>query len=254
MTLPAFCRIGNGPEPVIVLHGWFSDHTVYAPLYPWLDTRGFSFAFVDAPGYGGSRGVELPPSIEGMGRAALSVADHLGWREFCVAGHSMGGKAAQWLCTYAEDRVTRAVGITPVPAAPTPFDDEGRALFESAAHDGAARGAILEMTTGARLGPLWLERMIRNSFEACDEATFAAYFADWADGDFSRALNGCETPFLGLAGLHDGAITPESLSATIGEWFDHCAIEPIEGAGHYPMLETPAWLATRVQAFLAGEG
>ncbi|WP_440995788.1 alpha/beta fold hydrolase [Arhodomonas sp. SL1] len=229
MTPPAYYHLGDGPQPVIVLHGWLSDHSVFAPMFPWLDTTRFRFAFMDAPGYGGSRDSELPHSMDGMGRGALALADTLGWRRFDVVGHSMGGKAAQWLCTYAEDRVRRAVGINPVPAAPTPFDDDGRALFESAAGDADARSAILDLTTGHRLGGTWLAAMTRASLTACDEDTFADYFRDWADGDFSRALAGCETPFLALAGEHDPAITAESLEATLGEWLEAVTVETLGG-------------------------
>ncbi|WP_435105722.1 alpha/beta fold hydrolase [Arhodomonas sp. AD133] len=252
MALPAHCRIGDGPRPVIMLHGWFSDHTGYSPLYPWLDGERFSFALVDAPGYGGSRNLDLPHSVEGMGRAALAVADHLGWHEFNVVGHSMGGKAAQWLCTYAEDRIRRAVGITPVPASGVAFDADGRRLFESAAHDADARRTILDVTTGSRLGELWLERMCRGSFSACEESTFAAYFTDWADEDFAGALHGCDTPFLALIGAYDGAITEEVMAQTLGDWLNACTIETVDGAGHYPMVETPTWLAARLHTFLAG--
>jgi pimeloyl-ACP methyl ester carboxylesterase len=50
--------------------------------------------------------------------------DSLGWNEFAIVGHSMGGKAALLTTTLATKRVTRLCGITPVWAAPAPFDAE----------------------------------------------------------------------------------------------------------------------------------
>lgn len=246
----AYLQIGSGLEPVIVLHGWFSDHAVFSPLYQWLDCRRFSYAFLDAPGYGGARQSAHERAVEGMGRAALEVADRLGWPRFNVVGHSMGGKAAQWLCAHAGDRVIRAVGVNPVPASGVPFDEQGRSLFESAAHDTSARRAILDMTTGGRLNENWLDRVCRESFAACSEDTFGAYFRDWADTDFSDALQDCATPFLALAGDTDAAITGEVLNQTIGQWMTNAVVESIPGAGHYPMLEVPPWLTGRVESFL----
>ena len=246
----AFLQIGSGPDPVIVLHGWLSDHAVFSPTYRWLDTRRFSYAFVDAPGYGGARQSAHDRGIQGMGRAALEVADRLDWPRFNVVGHSMGGKAAQWMCAHAQERVIRAVGINPVPASGVPFDEQGRSLFESAAHDASARRAILDMTTGGRLNANWLDRVCQDSFAACSEDTIGEYFRDWADGDFADDLQGNATPFLALAGDTDAAITAEVLNQTIAQWMTHAVVDSIPGAGHYPMLEVPPWLAGRVENFL----
>jgi len=51
--------IGNGPTKVVVIHGWFWDHRVFAPIFDCLDTVSYTYAFVDIRGYGNSRHVPV---------------------------------------------------------------------------------------------------------------------------------------------------------------------------------------------------
>src|SRR5436190_13700980 len=97
--------IGSGAHKVIVLHGWFGDHKVWSPVYPFLDTAAFSYAFFDYRGYGSSRGVAGEHTMKEISADAVGLADRLGWKRFSVIGHSMGGMAAQRVAVDAGQRV-----------------------------------------------------------------------------------------------------------------------------------------------------
>jgi pimeloyl-ACP methyl ester carboxylesterase len=49
--------IGHGPAKVVVIHGWFWDHRVFAPMFDALDTDSYTYAFIDIRGYGNSRDI-----------------------------------------------------------------------------------------------------------------------------------------------------------------------------------------------------
>src|SRR3979411_3229449 len=115
--------IGNGPTKVVVIHGWFWDHRVFTPIFDSLDTNSCTFALMDIRGYGNSRDVSGNFSIGEVAGDAIALADQLGWRDFHVVGHSMGGKAAQKVAMDAGARVRSVVAVTPVPASALPFDD-----------------------------------------------------------------------------------------------------------------------------------
>src|SRR5580698_6246846 len=55
--------IGSGPTKVVVIHGWFWDHRVFAPVFDYLDADNFTYAFIDIRGYGHSRNVSGDYSI-----------------------------------------------------------------------------------------------------------------------------------------------------------------------------------------------
>lgn len=128
-----YIQIGNGPIKVIALHGWFGSGAGWGPFMQVLDEQRFTYAFMDYRGYGGSKGVQGEYTMKEIAGDTLALADRLGWQQFDLIGHSMGGKAIQQVLADAPARVRKLVAVTPVPAAEVPFDEAGWQLFTSAA-------------------------------------------------------------------------------------------------------------------------
>ncbi|HUS13389.1 MAG TPA: alpha/beta hydrolase [Chloroflexia bacterium] len=242
--------IGNGPQKVIVLHGWLADYTAFDPMLPWLDTGTFTYAFMDYRGYGKSRDMAGSHSIEEIGNDALGLADHLGWDRFHVIGHSMGGSAAQWVIAQAPQRVASGVIINAVPASGVPLEGDVLTLFSTAADVPANRGRIIMMTTGDRHSAAWERYMIEKSMATTTRDAFADYFWSWSQTNFAEKVAGNPTPLLVLPGEHDPALNEAVMQATVMTWFPNARLEVLRNAGHYPMLEVPVHLATVMEAFM----
>ncbi|MFD8752470.1 alpha/beta hydrolase [Kitasatospora sp. NPDC059577] len=84
-------RWGSGERPVLLLHGWRSRASRYAPLVPRLRELGLSAVSFDAPGHGdsGGRTTGVPEYRE----LALRLQERYGPFEAVVA-HSLGVCAA----------------------------------------------------------------------------------------------------------------------------------------------------------------
>lgn len=242
--------VGNGPEKVIVLHGWLADHTAFEPMYPWLDTSTFTYAFMDYRGYGQSRDQAGTHTMDEIGGDALALADALGWDRFHVVGHSMGGMAVQWLIAHAPQRIKCGVGINPVPATGVPLEGDLLTIFSTAADVPANRGQVMMITTGNRLTPTWERYMIDKSLATTTRDAFADYFTAWTQTNFADKMAGSATPLLVLVGEHDPAINEAAMRATVMTWFPNARLEVLRNAGHYPMLETPVYLATVIESFM----
>ncbi|HYE01364.1 MAG TPA: alpha/beta hydrolase [Alphaproteobacteria bacterium] len=241
---------GSGGEGVIVLHGWFGDHTAFAPMLPYLDTDTFAYAFLDYRGYGRSRNMAGEHTMAEIAADALALADRLGWRRFHLIGHSMGGMAVQRVAVDARDRVKSLIGLTPVPASGVPFDDQGWALFSGAAANDANRAQIIDYTTGSRLSKHWVDYMVRRSRETTTEQAFADYLVAWAKTDFRAEAEGLDTPMLVLPGEHDPALGRAAMEGSFLQWYPRCEMTVVPNAGHYPMQETPVFLATVTEEFM----
>ncbi|MCP2257625.1 Pimeloyl-ACP methyl ester carboxylesterase [Streptoalloteichus tenebrarius] len=242
--------LGAGEHRVIALHGWLGDHRAFAPLWPDLDPDRFAWAFPDCRGYGDSRDVAGEFTLDEIARDVLALADHLGWDQFSLVGHSMGAVAAQRVLATAPDRVRRLVGINPVPATGMPLDERAWELFSSAATDPGSRRAIIDLTTGGRLSSRWLDRMVRTSLESARPEAVAAYLPRWARADFAATITGSRLPVKVFVGAHDPAVTAELMRATWLTHYPDAELGLLAGAGHYPMEETPIGLLSDVEEFL----
>jgi esterase len=242
--------IGNGSHPVIVLHGWFTDRHGYAPMEHALTPGEFTYAFMDYRGYGEMMNASGAYTVDEMASDALALADHLGFREFSLVGHSMGGKAIQRVLTKAPARVKKLVALTPVPASAVPFDEQAWALFAGAAEKPENRYAIIDFTTGNRLAKTWIDAMVAYSLAHSRKEAFAAYLTAWAKNDFSAEVKGLKHPVKCIVGAHDPALSAEAMKGTYLAWYPNAELEIMPNAGHYPMCETPIALATSIEAFL----
>ncbi len=244
-------RLGNGPEGIIVCHGWFGDcAATFGPTMPYLDTERLSWAFLDQRGYGKSMDMKGPFTIEQIAADAIALADSLGWKRFHLVGHSMGGKVVQRVALDAPARVKCVVAVAPVPAGGVPFPDEAWTLFAGAPADDAMRRAIVDLGASERLLPRWAEMVVRASRETATEEAFGEYLTSWAKGDFSAEAQGLDTAIKVLVGEFDEAINADFMRATFLKYYANAALEVIANAGHYPMHETPVLLATKVEAFI----
>ena len=242
--------VGSGPRHVLLTHGWFGSAKGWGPFVDYLDTEGFTWVFTDVRGFGDRRGEPGDQSLTETARDMLAVADEVGAQTFSLVGHSMGGAAVQQVLALAPDRVEALVGISPVSSVPTPFDDDGRALFWGAAESRDNRFGIIDFTTGNRNSPIFVNRVVDWSLEHSDVDAFARVLDAWAGADFADAVRGSEVPVLVAPGEHDPALGPATVEQTWLPLFPNARLEVISNAGHYPMFEAPVNLATVVNAFL----
>jgi pimeloyl-ACP methyl ester carboxylesterase len=235
---------------VMVLHGWFGDHSIWSPTYPLLDRDSFSYAFMDDRGYGSSRGLAGAHTMAEIAADAVALADRLGWEQFAVVGHSMGGMAAQRLAIDAPTRVTALVCVTPVPASGVKLPPEVAALFEAAVRDDAAARDVIEVSLGARLTPALSAHVLALQRRTARPDAFSDYLRAFTQGDFSSEAGALRAPLLVLVGEHDGGVSLEFAQTTFPVLYPQAVLLSLPNAGHYPMVETPAYLVTVIERFL----
>jgi len=242
--------LGSGPERVMVLHGWFGDHTAFSPLFPYLDTDTFTYAFMDYRGYGASRDIDGEHTMAEISADAIALADHLSWDRFHVVGHSMGGMAMQRIALDAKQRAKCGVAITPVPASGVSLDADQEALFSGAADSNDNRRTILDFTTSGRNSRSWLDYKVKRSRETTTRDAFADYLVAWTQTDFADEVRGLDLSILVLIGEHDPAFTETAMEQTYLAWLPKASLAVITNSGHYPMDEAPVNLAPRMENFM----
>lgn len=109
----------NG-TPVIFCHGFGDSRLIRNPDDKLTASLGVHVVAADQPGVGGSS-PHPGRTMADWGPDMEQLADHLGFGQFAVAGHSGGAPHALSTAIHLPDRVTRGVLASPV----GPFDQDG---------------------------------------------------------------------------------------------------------------------------------
>jgi pimeloyl-ACP methyl ester carboxylesterase len=241
---------GSGSTKILFLHGWFWDHRVYSTVIDTLDDRRVTCAAVDIRGYGESRHVAGEFTVREMAADALAIADELGWDDFHVVGHSMGGKAAQRLAIDHPARVKSLVAVTPIPPIALMKNPASRAGFEAACVDDSAAAGLIAESVGRRLSPHWIAEMLGRTRETAAPEAFKSYMHSFLDDDFSAETHKLTARLLVVSGQYDGGLPDGMLRALYRPLYRHVTFETIANSGHYPMVETPLYFATTLERFI----
>jgi pimeloyl-ACP methyl ester carboxylesterase len=248
---------GQGKEKVLALHHWMGDAASYDPLIPYLDPSLYTYVFADVRGYGMSRHLPGTHTVEEVAADAFRLADSLGWTQFHVIGHSMSGMVVQrmavddWISGVR--RLKSMIALTPVSADGYPADEGTKKFLWDLIHQRALSEQGFSMLTGQRLSPLWGRVKTTRHFQTSTEEAVKGYYRMWLETDFSEDVRSAEvgTPLLVIGGRQDlPGFQEEHLRKTVGAWFPNIEFTFITDSGHFPMDETPVYLASLIERFL----
>lgn len=120
-TSLAGLRHRSGDIPALALHGWLDNAQSFVPLFEHLD--GIDLVAPDLPGHG--RSVRRPAGtryhFDDYVFDVLTVAEDLGWSQFHLLGHSLGGAVSTTVAAACPDKVrslTLIEGLGPLSARP----------------------------------------------------------------------------------------------------------------------------------------
>lgn len=248
---------GQGSERVLAFHDWMGDAANYEPLLPYLDTDSYTFVFADTRGYGTSQHLKGIYTLEEVAADAFRLVDKLGWQDFHVIGHSMTGMVVQRMAvddwTSGAKRLKSIVAITPVSANGYPADDATKKFLWDLIHQRDLSELGFSLLTGQRLLPAWGRVKTNRHLLTSSMEALKGYFRMWLETDFSMEAGAAavKTPILVIGGRQDlPGFQEEHLKKTFGIWYPNVEFAFITDAGHYPMQETPVYLASLIEKFL----
>lgn len=250
---------GNGPEKVLVMHDWMGDSGNYRPILRYLDTSIFTYVFIDVRGYGMSRHLGGPYTAEQVSADAFALADKLGWQRFHVVGHSMTGMVVQRMALQdrkkpaGKGRLKSVVAITPVSADGYPATPEDLAFFNAVIFNETMSQQAFAGLTGKRHSSQWTYVKTKRHLETASREALADYLKMWVNEDISKEIARAriQTPLLVIGGRQDLPGFQEShFEKTFAQWYPNVTFRYITDAGHYPMQETPVYLASLIEEFL----
>ena len=107
-------RTAGQGKPLLLVHGLFSSMETFTPLFETLSSQRRLVAF-DFPDHGEStKGPDFHVDWQGYGEAILALANSLGFDEFDLCGHSMGGGVAALFASQYPEKVSKLILIDSV--------------------------------------------------------------------------------------------------------------------------------------------
>lgn len=255
----AFSESGVGEPPLVLLHGFGTDQTIWRRVTAELATRR-RVVLYDHMGAGASDIAHYDPeryrTLEGYADDLVELLEALDLRRACVVGHSVSGM----ISLLASLRTDRISSLAMIGASPrylndgayeggfAPKDVEDFLGLMELDFQGWARALAPRVMDQPDNPTLTNELVFSFSRENAEltrrfaEATFTS--------DYRTHLSECKVPTVVLQAEAD-VVVPHAAAQYLADHIPNARLEVMNVRGHYPQLSAPATVIAALERFLA---
>ncbi len=249
----AYYVYGNGPEVILLLHGFNSTAEHWSSLLASLPPDEYRVIAPDMRGCGHSDKPHSGYTFERLAQDAMAVIQAEGLSGFTLVGHSTGGAIAQWCAAELGKRVKSLVLIGPVPATGVPVNDAARGLFQQGANDMQGRATIWKLGWYGDMDADLLEHFMSGSRTWSPEA-FLGIFDVWTIGThFPEKLPRISAPTLVIGGAHEPFLNPDFLKETVVSKIGGARLVMAPDCAHFIHLQQAELTAGLLRGFIAAQ-
>jgi pimeloyl-ACP methyl ester carboxylesterase len=250
---------GEGPERVVFIHGFQASARIWRMTQEALPADRYASIAINNRGAGAS---EAPPDeadfgIEPFAADAFELLTQLGWRDFTLVGHSMGGPTAT---QFAVDHPSLLKGLVLL----DPADPDGRGadmtpeamtqLIDArmaARREQQARGAVGDaIDARAATAPADLMRALAQDMRDAPERRLRGSMRSMMTVRLGERVKSLPMPVLLAGGDADELIPVAAMLATWAKYPAGTGLAFWHGVGHSPNLDCPAELAALIRRFV----
>ncbi len=227
---------GQG-TPVVLLHGFPLDHTIWQPLIPLLQERA-RLIMPDLRGFGGTPAPEGVYTMREMADDVLAMLDRMEIEQAIIAGHSMGGYIALAFAQAYPQRVLGLGFVATHAAADTPENYANRMNnARKVAHKGVDFLAK-EMSQKITARPDLVEPIRQIMAKAPRQGVIGALKGMAERPDSTGLLSSIRAPSVVIHGAEDKFVTLEK-AQDMAQLLPRAWLVQVPHAGHMPMMEAP---------------
>ena len=243
---------GEGPLPVIFMHGWAGSGAYFDEVVTAMDLTGLRAVTLDFRGHGRSDQSDTTQDLDQIAADVLAVSDAAGADRFALVGFSMSAKFAQFVALRAPRRVLGLVLVAGSPTCEIPFPSEVHHTWVACAGQRESLRQLIAQFVAQPAPAAALDRFldaaVTVSARALDE-TLTACVRTSFDVD-PRVLS---MPVLVVGGRSDPIFPPAALASGMRAALPHARTVFLDCSHEIP-IERPHELAALLEAFVAGLG
>lgn len=235
-----FEEYGQG-TPVIFLHGFPFDHTIWNPLVPLLQGE-LRLILADLRGFGRSPATDDVYAMRLLAEDIRHLMDRLNLEKAVLVGHSMGGYIALAFSQVYPSRLC-GLGLVATQAAADPAERR-QARYKTAELVTRKGARVVAGDMVNRLTPKKeLLKPIKNLILQAQPAAIVGALKGMAErSDLTGSLSAISVPAVVIAGLADQLLPLEKMQ-TLAQLLPKGWLVEVQGAGHMVMLEEPEQVA-----------
>jgi len=231
-------RHGHG-EDVVLIPGFLGSGMIFTPLIEQLSDD-FTLTTIDLPGFGESRGIAVPPTVEEISDLVIDTILSIGLNRVSLLGHSLGAMVALEIALARPELLDKLVIYGGCPDGYLP----GR--FETTEESVAKVRRIGIEETAASIAAEWFQQgrdhpnyeLARAAGAGSDEEGVIVHLRSWDGWKARDRIANIRTPTLIICGDSDRSTHPD-LSVEMWKKIPGSQLFIAPGAGHAVHLEQP---------------
>lgn len=240
-------RRGSGPRHVLFLHGWISARRMWHDVADRLDPLRFTLHLLDFRGNGLSDRPADGHDLHGYvsdARAALASID----APVVLAGHSMGGKVAQFLASERPHNLDKLLLVAPGTASGGRSSERHRTAALETFGSRAKIEAFQRAAMARTLEPQVMQRIVDDALVSQREHWYG-WYDNGRFAQFTDRLASIDVPTLCIGGARDPLVPPSRLRRDVASAIQGCLLVTLRDAGHNLPVETPTEIAQAIASF-----
>jgi pimeloyl-ACP methyl ester carboxylesterase len=250
---------GQGPERVVFIHGFQASAPIWRMVQEALPADRYTSIAINNRGAGGS---DAPPdeadfSVQAFAADAFELVSQLGWVDFTLVGHSLGGATVAEFAVSHPGLLKGLVLLDPadpdgreIPGGPEALDNlidlRMAARREQQARGGAGDG----IDASAAAAPNELMRQLAADMRAAPERRLRGSMRSMLTLRIGDRVKTLPMPVLLAGGDADALIPVSAMLATWAKYPPGTGLHFWHGVGHSPNLDCPAEVAALLRRFI----
>jgi pyruvate dehydrogenase E2 component (dihydrolipoamide acetyltransferase) len=250
-----YLRQGEGPQTVVLVHGFGGDLTTWLFNAEALAGPERSVYAFDLPGHGGSSKDVGGGTVAELAATLGAALGALGLERVHLVGHSLGGAVGVTLAATEPERVASLTLV-----APTGLGEEIDGEFIDGFVAAESRRELKPLLERLFADPAVVTRQFAEDvaktkrIDGVDEALRAIAAASFPGGrqtvDLRDELADVRVPVLAIWGTEDRIVPAAHAAALPGS----ARVETLPGAGHMPQMEAAGEVNRLIDGFLDSVG
>jgi pimeloyl-ACP methyl ester carboxylesterase len=250
---------GQGPERIVFIHGFQASARIWSLVQAALPADRYTTIAINNRGAGGS---EAPPnetdfSVPNFAADAFELLSQLGWTDFTLVGHSLGGATAAQIAVDHPGLLNGLVLLDPAdpdgrtlpPGAPSM--DEMLDRMMAARREQQARGGAGDGIDASGAGANGeLMRLLAEDMRNAPERRLRGSMRSMFDIRLGARAKTLPMPVIVVGGDADALIPVANMLATWAKYPAGTGLHFWHGVGHSPNLDCPAELAALLERFI----